>query len=166
MGKFKDKHGKTFMGMLVSKIPDVGGEVLKIAGTLTGYDSLTKLGNALGSDSTVSEEDKEEIMALAELQLQYDIIEAQEITKRWDVDAKSDSWLARNIRPLIVGWLVMFVSCIIVADSIESINFKVDKLYIALLGSLLTTVIVAYFGSRGFEKFNKIRANWKIKNAK
>lgn len=165
MGKYKDKNGTTFMGDLLRKVKDVGVEVgpelLKVAGTLTGADKLVDLGKALDGESAINPELKKEIMAMAVKRIEADIVEQQEVTKRWSADMTSDSWLSKNIRPLIVGWLVLFTSVIIVTDSIDGVDFEVKAVYVTLLASLLTTTIVAYFGSRGMEKWNKIRAKWK-----
>ena len=69
----------------------------------------------------------------------------------------SDSWLSKNIRPIVLAWLVIFVSLFAVVDSIDTIDFTVEAAWITLFSTLLVTVIVSYFGSRGVEKYQKIK---------
>lgn len=74
------------------------------------------------------------------------------VTDRWKADMSSDSWMSKNTRPLTMLSLLAFLYLIILSDSIPAIGFEVKVDYIDLLQILLTTVVVAYFGSRGFEK--------------
>jgi len=75
----------------------------------------------------------------------------QEVTKRWQSDMSSDSWLSKNIRPLVLAFLVVSTVLIVFIDS-GSIDFDVKQNYIDLLQIVLITVIGSYFGSRGLEK--------------
>jgi hypothetical protein len=75
----------------------------------------------------------------------------QEVTKRWQSDMNSDSWLSKNIRPLVLAFLVVSTVLIVFIDS-GSIDFDVKQNYIDLLQIVLITVIGSYFGSRGLEK--------------
>jgi hypothetical protein len=79
----------------------------------------------------------------------------QEITKRWSSDMKSDSWLSKNTRPLALIFLTASLVIFILLDGFE-ISFSIDDGWVDLLKSLLITVYVAYFGSRGVEKFKTI----------
>ena len=81
--------------------------------------------------------------------------ELVEITKRWQSDNNSDSSLAKNVRPLSLIFLTISLIVFILLDGFD-INFGVDSGWIDLLKSLLITVYVAYFGSRGAEKFKNI----------
>ena len=83
------------------------------------------------------------------------MIEMQEISKRWESDMKSDSWLSKNTRPLTLIFLTVSMVLLVLLDSFE-IQFEVDSGWVDLLKSLLITVYVAYFGSRGAEKFKSI----------
>jgi len=81
-------------------------------------------------------------------------VEQQELTKRWQADTQSDSWLAKNVRPLTVVFLTVMVTLIAAAtifDS-ESINIAVLSTWTDLFTVILLTVYAAYFGSRGLEK--------------
>jgi hypothetical protein len=76
------------------------------------------------------------------------------ITARWDVDMKSDSWLAKNVRPLVLLFLVACTMIMIFIDA-GAIKFNVEEKWTELLQMVLITVIGAYFGGRSFEKIKK-----------
>ena len=78
-------------------------------------------------------------------------MEMDGVTKRWEADASSDVKLTKIARPLIVLYLTFVLSIYIVLDSLEI--FSVDDKWVDLLTTLVTTVYVAYFGSRGIEKY-------------
>ena len=78
-----------------------------------------------------------------------------QITRRWESDMKSDSWLSKNTRPLALVFLTASAVFMMAVDSFH-LQFKVDEAWINLLKTLLVTVYVAYFGSRGAEKITKI----------
>ena len=79
-----------------------------------------------------------------------------QITRRWESDMKSDSWLSKNTRPLALIFLSVMAISFIWVDSHGYIDFTVEQEWINLLKTLTTTVYVAYFGSRGAEKFKSI----------
>jgi hypothetical protein len=137
VGKFLKKIGSGIVGAAEDILPDNG---------LFGV-----LKNLIKSDTKLSPEDKETALKLLEM----DMVEMQEITKRWDSDMKSDSWLSKNTRPLTLIFLTVSMVLLILLDSLE-IQFVVNNEWIDLLKSLLVTVYVAYFGSRGVEKFKSI----------
>tara|TARA_B100000902_G_scaffold399581_1_gene471173 strand:- start:3480 stop:3938 length:459 start_codon:yes stop_codon:yes gene_type:complete len=146
--KFKDtKVGK----FLVDKVPSIlgiVGDVLPDAGVL----GVVK--NLIDNDPQLPAEDKEKAMKLLEL----DMIEMQEVSKRWESDMKSDSWLSKNTRPLTLVYLTIITSLYIILDSLN-IAFDIDESWVELLKTLLVTIYVAYFGSRGFEKYTTIKKN-------
>ena len=82
------------------------------------------------------------------------VVIEQEVTKRWQSDNQQESWLPRNIRPLVLGWLVVSTTLLIFIDA-GVIEFVVADKWVDLLQIVLITVIGAYFGSRGLEKINK-----------
>lgn len=87
------------------------------------------------------------------IQEQEALIE-QEVTKRWEADMNSDSWLSKNIRPLVLAWLVVSTTLLIFIDG-GVIEFIVEDKWVDLLQIVLITVIGAYFGSRGLEKIKR-----------
>ena len=73
------------------------------------------------------------------------------ITDRWKADMNSDSWLSKNVRPLILIFLVVSTVLMIFIDA-GTIQFVVEEKWTDLLQLVLITVIGAYFGGRSFEK--------------
>ena len=149
----KKKFNETKVGQFLSKtapgILGTVGEVLPNNGVL----GLVK--NLIHKDPALPAEDKEKALML----LEQDMTEMQEVSKRWDSDMKSDSWLSKNTRPLSLIFLSVMTIAFIWVDSHESISFTVEQEWISLLKTLTTTVYVAYFGSRGAEKFKTISNN-------
>ena len=144
--KFKDtKVGKFLLGS-GSSIVDTVGDLLPNSGVL----GIVK--NLIAKDETLPPEDKEKAMKLLEL----DQIELQEVSKRWESDMKSDSWLSKNTRPMTLIYLTVVTSLYIILDSLD-IAFDIDESWVELLKTLLVTIYVAYFGSRGFEKYTNIK---------
>jgi hypothetical protein len=82
--------------------------------------------------------------------------EDNNVSDRWRADMTSDSKLSKMTRPLVVLSLLGFLFIIIITDSIEGIRFDVKPDYVNLLSTLLVTVMIAYFGSKGIEKVKKI----------
>lgn len=75
----------------------------------------------------------------------------QEITKRWQSD--NEHLLTRLVRPLSFAWVVILFSVVVIGDNAWGINVK--DAYIPVLETLLTTMTVAYFGARTFDKHSK-----------
>ena len=145
--KFKDtKVGK----LLTDKVPSIVGlvgDALPNAGVLGVVKGLIQK----EPDIILPPEDKEKALKL----LEQDMIEMQEVTKRWQSDMQSDSYLSKNTRPLTLIFLTCSLVIFILLDGFE-IDFSIDDAWVDLLKSLLITVYVAYFGSRGAEKFKSI----------
>ena len=145
--KFKDtKVGKFLLGK--SGIIDVITNILPDQGVL----GMVK--NLIDKDQELTPQDKETALKL----LEQDMVEMQEISKRWESDMVSDSWLSKNTRPMTLIFLTVSLVVFILLDGLN-IEFGIDSEWINLLKSLLITVYVAYFGSRGVEKFKSITNN-------
>ena len=76
------------------------------------------------------------------------------VTERWRSDMTSDSWLSKNVRPMVLIFLVVCTVLMIFIDA-GSIKFQVEEKWTDLLQLVLITVIGAYFGGRSFEKVKK-----------
>lgn len=98
------------------------------------------------------------VMAHNKVQMSFVAQYDQEITKRHETDMKSDSWMSKNIRPLVLAFLT--VSTIILAYLtifiLEPSDVALVQPWIELLKILLVTVYAFYFGSRGIEKYKKL----------
>ena len=148
----KKKFSETKVGAFLSKAaPGILGTVGDVLPD-SGVFGVVK--NLIQKDDSLPAEDKEKALAL----LQQDTIEMQEVSKRWASDMQSDSWLSKNTRPLALIFLTISMVVLIFVDSTGG-WFDVDSGWVDLLKSLLITVYVAYFGSRGAEKFKSIQKN-------
>ena len=142
---FKETKVGAFLANKAPKVLQALGDVLPDQGTL----GVVK--NIISSDSKIKAADKEQAMKLIE----QDIAEMKEVSSRWRSDMKSDSWLSKNTRPLALVFLTVSTVFMMAVDSFH-LQFDVDESWINLLKTLLVTVYVAYFGSRGAEKITKI----------
>jgi hypothetical protein len=93
-------------------------------------------------------------MALKELE--HDVIEMQEITKRWESDNLADSWWSKNVRPLSLMFLTVTLFIYVILDSSLE-GFNVGSEWIDLLSSLLLLVYGGYFGARALEKITHLK---------
>ena len=146
--KLKDTAVVQFLAKAGSNIIGILGDVLPDKGVM----GLVK--NLIKKDPALPAEDKEKALAL----LHQDTVEMQEVSKRWQSDMQSDSWLSKNTRPMTLIFLTVAMVLLIFIDS-TGLDFSVDGGWVDLLKSLLITVYVAYFGSRGAEKFKTIQKN-------
>ena len=129
----------------------------KIFAWLTG-GVIKEVGNVIDK-LTTTEEEKLEIKK----QLQIILEEAdnnaqQQVTDRWNADMNSDSWLAKNIRPLVLVFLTFVFSLLAFTDGNIG-DFKIAKEYIPIFQTLLVTVYGAYFVGRTWEKAKSIIKN-------
>ena len=143
--KFKDTKVGKFLSTAAPSILGLASNLLPDGGTL----NLVK--NLIQKDKALPAEDKETALRL----LEQDMVEMQEVSKRWEADMKSDSYLSKNTRPLTLIFLTVSLVVFIFLDGFD-MEWTVDTGWIDLLKSLLITVYVAYFGSRGAEKFQSI----------
>ena len=153
--KLRKNGGKgTFFGNLLRGIAktgkNVGGTVLD---AISG-GKVTDIVNAISGNTELSEQEKEMLLK----ELEQDVIEMQEITKRWQSDMTSDSWLSKNVRPLSLAFLTVSLFIYIILDSSME-GFTIKKEWISLLSSLLLLVYGGYFGARALEKITKMRSN-------
>jgi uncharacterized membrane protein (DUF106 family) len=82
-------------------------------------------------------------------QINADISEGQEITKRWESDMASDSWLSKNIRPMT---LIAILAGYFVFATSSAFELNVKQAYVELLGQWGMLIMSAYFGGRTLEK--------------
>jgi len=94
------------------------------------------------------EMEMEKLFITAEAEMQ------KNVTERWQSDMNSDSWLSKNVRPMVLIFLVVCTVLMIFIDA-GSINFHVEVKWTDLLQLVLITVIGAYFGGRSWEKIKK-----------
>ena len=117
-------------------------------------DLVKGVGSVIDNLHTSGEEKLEAERKIKELIANYEVEMEKNITSRWQADLKSDSWLSKNVRPMVLIFLIVCTMLLIFIDA-GAIKFNVKDSYIDLLQLVLITVIGAYFGGRSFEKVKK-----------
>ena len=112
------------------------------------------VGGVLDNLTTTKEEKLKAQRKIQELVSDYETKMEQNITDRWKADMNSDSWLSKNVRPLVLIFLVVSTVLMIFIDA-GTIAFEVEAKWTDLLQLVLITVIGAYFGGRTMEKRKK-----------
>lgn len=121
----------------------------------TGATELVKgVGGVLDNLTTSKEEKLAAELKVKELISNYEIEMEKNVTERWTADMNSDSWLSKNVRPMVLIFLVVSTVLMIFIDA-GTIDFVVEAKWTDLLQLVLITVIGAYFGGRSYEKRGK-----------
>ena len=120
-----------------------------------GAGELVKsVGGVIDNLHTSKEEKLAAEKKIQELIKDYETQMEANITDRWKADMNSDSWLSKNVRPLVLIFLVVSTVLMIFIDA-GTISFNVEAKWTDLLQLVLITVIGAYFGGRSLEKRKK-----------
>jgi len=82
--------------------------------------------------------------------------EIEAITSRWQADSMSDSWMSKNVRPLVLVWCIVIFSMAGILDSIETLPFHINELWNDTFEKIMMSVVLAYFGGRTTEKASSI----------
>jgi hypothetical protein len=117
-------------------------------------DLVKSVGGVIDNLHTSKEEKLEAEKQIKNMIMGYEAEMQKQVTERWKLDMNSDSWLSKNIRPLVLVFLVVATVLLIFIDA-GAINFKVEDKWTDLLQLVLITVIGAYFGGRSLEKVKK-----------
>ena len=117
-------------------------------------DLVKGIGGVVDNLHTSKEEKLEAERKIKELMANYEVEMEKNITSRWEADLKSDSWLSKNVRPLVMIFLIVCTMLLIFIDA-GALNFEVKSSWVDLLQLVLITVIGAYFGGRSLEKVKK-----------
>jgi hypothetical protein len=120
-----------------------------------GATELIKgVGGVIDELHTSKEEKLEAEKKIKDMIMGYEAEMQKQVTERWKVDMQSDSWLSKNIRPLVLIFLCVSTVLLIFIDA-GVISFEVKASWVDLLQLVLITVIGAYFGGRSLEKVKK-----------
>jgi len=136
VGKFLLNNGSGIVNTLGDALPSNG-----ILGIVKGL---------IDKDESLPPEDKEKALKLLEM----DMVEMQEVTKRWEADLNSDNKLSKNVRPLTLIFMTVSLILFIFLDSVFD-DFNFDEIHIETLKQLCSVVFIAYFGGRSYEKTRK-----------
>ena len=123
------------------------------------FDIGTKLIDKLLPDPEAKAKAQLELVKLQQegelAKMQADIAEAQEVTKRWEADMSSDSWLSKNIRPMA---LIAIFGAYFLFAMMSAFGYDANQNYVQLLGQCGQIVFLAYFGGRTAEKIIEMKA--------
>ena len=117
-------------------------------------DLVKNVGGVIDNITTSEEERLEADRKIKELIANYEVEMEKTITSRWEADLKSDSWLSKNVSPMVLIFLIVCTMLLIFIDA-GALDFEVKSSWVDLLQLVLITVIGAYFGGRSFEKVKK-----------
>lgn len=129
----------------------------KLLSLLTG-GLIKDVGNVIDKLTTTDEERLAAKQKIQELLEKADQDAQTQITERWKLDMQSDSFLSKNIRPLVLVYLTVIFTALAFFDGNIG-GFQVDEAYIPIFQSLLITVYGAYFVGRTWEKNKKSSNN-------
>jgi hypothetical protein len=117
-------------------------------------DLIGSIGGVVDNLTTSKEEKLEAERKIKELVSNYEVEMEKTITDRWKSDMASDSWMSKNVRPLVLVFLVVSTVLMMFIDA-GVLSFNVEAKWTDLLQLVLITVIGAYFGGRSIEKVKK-----------
>ena len=130
---------------------------MKILKTIFGGGAeklVESVGGVLDNLSTSKEEKLEAKRKIKELMVSHQVEVEKNVSERWKADMNSDSWLSKNVRPLVLVFTIACTMLLVFIDS-GSIKFQVEEKWTDLLQLTLITIIGAYFGGRSVEKLKK-----------
>lgn len=111
--------------------------------------SPAKVLKAINSDKSLSIEHKEIMLADINRDIEYE----RELTKRWESDNKSQDWLPRNIRPLVVANFTLLIDFVIISSTFGK---PLGEAYLPILMTMGVTAIGGYFTLREYGKSKKL----------
>jgi hypothetical protein len=142
MKKIRDTKLGAWLKDKAPQILDVVGDALPDQGM------LGVLKNLIDKEPSLSSAEKKELMQMMQ---QLHVEEQKEITERWKYDTSSNSWLAVNVRPLVLASLIVFLYLFIILDSLK-IEYEVKDSWISIYETVLITTIGGYFVVRSIDK--------------
>ena len=144
--KFKDTTvGQLLFGAASVINPTLGSVLQGVTSPKEAIAAITK--------SDAPQEDK---IKLQQLIYDQQNKELEAITSRWQADSMSDSWMSKNVRPLVLVWCIVIFSLAGILDSIETLPFHINELWNDTFEKIMMSVVLAYFGGRTTEKASSI----------
>lgn len=144
--KFKDTTiGKMLLGAAGLVNPTLGSV---LQGVTSPKEAIKEIGK-----SNISNEDK---IALQQLIYDQQNKELEAVSQRWQADAASDSWLSKNVRPMVLVWCIVIFSFAGILDSVDNIPFHINEVWNDTFEKVMMAVVLAYFGGRTTEKATSI----------
>lgn len=144
----KDGGQGTFFGNLLRGALKTGKTIgVPLLDAISG-GKVGDIIKAISGDTNYTEEDKEMLIA----EIQKDIEQERELTKRWESDNKSQDWLPRNIRPLVVANFTLLIDAVIISSMAGE---DLGEAFLPILMTMGITAIGGYFTLREFGKNRK-----------
>ena len=144
--KFKDTTvGQLLFGAASVINPTLGNVLQGVTSPREAIEAITK------SDAPADDKVK-----LQQMIYEQQNKEIQAITSRWEADSLSDSWMSKNVRPLVLVWCIVIFSLAGILDSVESIPFQINNTWNDTFEMVMMSVVLAYFGGRTTEKASSI----------
>ena len=144
--KFKDTTvGQLLFGAASVINPTLGNVLQGVTSPKEAIEAITK--------SDAPAEDK---VKLQQIIFEQQNKEIEAITSRWQADSMSDSWMSKNVRPLVLIWCIVVFSFAGILDSVESIGFTIHDNWNSTFENVMMAVVLAYFGGRTTEKATSI----------
>ncbi len=151
---YYEENGSTRAGDTLRWMAEAGKEIapaiLTIAGNYTGVKELKDLANVIRGDGSIDSSDKEVLLKKIEL----DIAEAEEITLRWEADMRSEHWLPKLIRPLVVANFTILIDIVVLSSMWGR---PLGETYLPLIMTMGITAIGGYFSVREYGKTQKLK---------
>jgi hypothetical protein len=133
--------GKLLFGAATVINPTLGNVLNGVTNPKEAIAEITK--------AKISTDDK---IKLQQLIYEQQNKEIESITSRWQADANSDSWLSKNVRPLVLVWCIVVFSFAGLLDSIDNVPFHIGELWNDTFEKVMMAVVLAYFGGSTTEK--------------
>jgi hypothetical protein len=139
------------LGLLKNAAPALATAVGGPLGGMAMNAIASKLGveNTPSAISTALKDNPELALKLKEIDCKEYEIEQNNLTERMKADMSSDSWLSKNIRPMVLIFLLVAYSGFAIASIFE---YETRGAYVELLGQWGMLVMSFYFGGRTMEK--------------
>ena len=146
----KKKFKETTVGKLLLGAASVINPTLSnvLQGVTTPQEAIAEI--------TKSDAPQEDKIKLQQLIYDQQTKEMNEISARWKADSMSDSWLSKNVRPLVLVWCIVIFSFAGILDSVETIPFNIHETWNDTFEKVMMAVILAYFGGCTTEKASNI----------
>jgi len=120
-----------------------------------GVSIAEKLGGVVDKFVRTKDEKAEFEKQMTEIFMSHELSLEKEITSRHAADMQSDSWLSKNIRPLLTIFSLILYTLFAISDGNIG-EFNIANQYVDLLGQIVIMSLGFYFTSRGIEKTAKI----------
>lgn len=150
------------LNILAGAIQAKGKEVIEDKLGIKIPDDASLLTTEKIAELKIREIEHEEFLVSAQIDREIaaagmEKVAMQEVTKRWQADMLSDSYLSKNIRPMSFAGVLIGLALFALLSSVE---IRVDPAYIALFGDLVKIMAAAYFVGRTVEKGIDVYQGW------